>query len=173
MTGLNSLSVTRGCTTRRRGRMQENELQSDNNRSRNEILVSAEAAHTVRCFWRKYSTVFDKNNLSRCQQNKGVLSVIVCQFCSASVWLKMWVHTLFLQGELQKKCPLSFFGFGWLEVHRQKNLVKNLKIQTQAVWSTDRSILGDHNYESIWWVMLVWADGCPSVSPAGKTQLIT
>ena len=145
MVGLSSkLSVTSGCTNSKKqknARNQGNKLWSDNNRSRKDVLTSAKAAHTLHCCWRKCSAVFDQNNLSRCRQNKG-LSVIACQFCSASVRLKMWVHSLFLLDEWQKKCPLTLFLF-WLIIGAStKSLVKNLKIRTRAVWSTDRCIWG-------------------------------
>ena len=72
MVGLKSQPVTSGCTRlkkRKNARNQENNLRSDNNRSRNDVSASAKAAHTVRCFWRKYSAVFDKKDFSRCKQN--------------------------------------------------------------------------------------------------------
>ena len=63
----------------KKGRMQENKLQPYNNCSRNDVSASAEDAHTVRCFWRKCSAVFDKNDLSGRKQNRASHSVPVLQ----------------------------------------------------------------------------------------------
>ena len=69
MAGLNSkLSVISGCTkpTKRRknARNQGNKLRPDHNCSRKDASASAKAAHTVHCFWRKCSVVFDRERLA-------------------------------------------------------------------------------------------------------------
>ena len=38
-----------------------------------------------------------ENEFSRWNKIKASVSVILCQFCSVPILLKMWVHTLFLQ----------------------------------------------------------------------------
>ena len=77
MAGLNpKLLVISDCTkpTKRRknARNHWNKLWPGNNRSGKDVSASAKAAHTVHCFWRKCSEVFDRERLSQIKQNKVV-----------------------------------------------------------------------------------------------------
>ena len=125
--GLNSkLLVISGCMNRRRGgRMHETkETNSDQRTSVQERTRQHQRKQHGALFleqvfcglwWR--TTFADVNKIKSSE-------------CSASVYLKMWVHTLFLQDEREKNWPLTLFCFDWLVVHPQKNLIKNLKIWT-------------------------------------------
>ena len=68
MAGL-KLSAISGCmkpTKRRKNpRNQGNKLRPNNKRSRKDMLASAKAAHSVHCFWRMCSTVFNQELLSQ------------------------------------------------------------------------------------------------------------
>ena len=85
----------------------------------------------------------------------------MCQFCSAPVWLKMWVHTLFFQDEWQKKCPLTLFCFSWLVVQSQKK--KKKKNSSQKSENMDTGFLeywqkyfGVGRSAFISWLIILW-----------------
>ena len=67
MAGLNSKLLVASDFTkpkrRKNARNQGNKLWPDNNRSRKDVLASAEAAHMVHCFWRKCSAVFNPERI--------------------------------------------------------------------------------------------------------------
>ena len=98
-----------------------------------------------------FCSLFDKNDLSRCQQNKAFQ---VCQFCSASVWLTMWVHAL-LFTILLHICFASFVLLRFMKKHCLLS-IKGCLILTLA-WP--------HIVTTVWRTWIVFTENCSMQLP--------
>ena len=130
---------------RRRGRMQETKkISSDQTTTVQEMRCQHQQKLHTRCIVFGKSVLQSLTTTTWAYVNKikssecHSLPVLQCVRMIENVSL----HTL-LTRWMTEKCSLTLFCFGWLVVYPQKkNWIKILKIRTQAVWNTDRSILG-------------------------------
>ena len=129
---------------RRRGRMQETKKTSSGQTTVQEMMCRHQQKLHTRCIvfgesvlqsltWTTWADV-NKIKASKCHSVPVLQCICMIENVNSRTLLTRW---------MTEKMSFDTFFLFWLIVGASaKNPVKNLKIRTWAVWSTDRSILG-------------------------------